>query len=162
MRADRRDPSTGVAARSAEENDRDFDDAGRPRPPIRRPFLSGAPLTGMRIRPIARVPRVSRSTLGDVARRLAASTTGTSRVWALTLVLTAVALAVATLVLPAAAPAVAPIEFPWWVLAAVFYLAEAEVIHLHIGRSAHSFSMSEIPLVYGIFFFRPADFSRRA
>ena len=42
--------------------------------------------------------------------------------------------------------------------AAGFYLAEAKVIHLHIGRSAHSFSMSEIPLVAGLFLVSPPAF----
>jgi diguanylate cyclase (GGDEF)-like protein len=91
-------------------------------------------------------------------RRLASSTTGTVRVWALTLLLTALALGLATLELPAGQPARAPVALPWWILAGVFYLTEAKVIHLHLGRSAHSFSMSEIPVVYGIFFFPPAEF----
>ncbi len=64
----------------------------------------------------------------------------------------------ASIELPAGPPAKAPVTLPWWVLAAVFYLTEAKVVHLHIGRSAHSFSMSEIPVVYGIFFFAPAEF----
>ena len=91
-------------------------------------------------------------------RRIGSSTTGTARVWALTVVLAAVAVVLATLELPAGPPAKAPVTLPWWVLAAVFYLTEAKVVHLHIGRSAHSFSMSEIPVVYGIFFFAPAEF----
>jgi hypothetical protein len=44
------------------------------------------------------------------------------------------------------------------VIGAGFYLAEAKVIHLHIGRSAHSFSMSELPLVAGLFFVSPPAF----
>ena len=74
------------------------------------------------------------------------------------MVLAAIALALAALELPARAAAQAPVALPWWVLAAVFYLTEAKVVHLHIGRSAHSFSMSEIPVVYGIFFFAPGEF----
>ena len=102
--------------------------------------------------------RLNRSALRDELRTLASSTTGTARVWALTVVLTVIALALASLELPAGAPAQAPVSLPWWVLAAVFYLTESKVVHLHIGRSAHSFSMSEIPVVYGIFFFSPAEF----
>jgi diguanylate cyclase (GGDEF)-like protein len=92
--------------------------------------------------------------------RFAASrmTTSTGRVWGLTVVLIALAGAVASLELPAAAPMQPPIAVPWWILAGLFYLTEARVVHLHIGRSAHSFSMSEIPVVYGIFFFSPAAF----
>jgi len=91
-------------------------------------------------------------------RRLGSSTTGTARVWALTVVLGAIALVLATIELPAGQLAQAPVAVPWWLLAGLFYLTEAKVVHLHLGRSAHSFSMSEIPVVYGIFFFRPAEF----
>jgi len=93
-----------------------------------------------------------------MVRRLGSSTTGTARVWALTVVLGAIALVLATIELPAGQLAQAPVAVPWWLLAGLFYLTEAKVVHLHIGRSAHSFSMSEIPVVYGIFFFRPAEF----
>jgi diguanylate cyclase (GGDEF)-like protein len=86
------------------------------------------------------------------------STTGTTRVWALTVVLTAIAIVLAVAELPAGAPARAPVPLPWWVLAGIFYVTESRVVHLHIGRSAHSFSMSEIPVVYGIFFFAPAEY----
>jgi diguanylate cyclase (GGDEF)-like protein len=91
-------------------------------------------------------------------RRLAASTTGTSRVWALTLVLTAVAASLAAIELPAGQAARPPLLLPWWALAILFYATEAKVVHLHIGRSAHSFSMSEIPVVYGLFFLSPAEY----
>ena len=47
---------------------------------------------------------------------------------------------------------------PVWLLAGGFFLAEAKVIHLHIGRSAHSFSMSEVPLVAGLFLVAPRPF----
>src|SRR5262245_4979450 len=59
---------------------------------------------------------------------------------------------------PVAPPIAVPVMIPWWVLAAGFYLAEAKVIHLHIGRSAHSFSMSELPLVAGLFLVTPPEF----
>src|SRR6266850_80071 len=102
--------------------------------------------------------RLNPPTLRDWLRRLASSTTGTARVWALTVVLSIVAVLLASLELPAGQPAQPPVVIPWWVLAGIFFLTEAKVVHLHIGRSAHSFSMSEIPLVYGLFFFRPAEF----
>ena len=102
--------------------------------------------------------QLNRAAFRDGLRRLGSSTTGTARVWALTVVLATIAVALATIELPAGPPAKAPVALPWWVLAAVFYLTEAKVVHLHIGRSAHSFSMSEIPVVYGIFFFAPAEF----
>jgi len=91
-------------------------------------------------------------------QRLASSSTSTRRVWALAVVFTAVAVMIARLELPAGAPAQAPVGIPLIVVALLFYVTEAKVVHLHIGRSAHSFSMSEIPVVYGIFFFSPAEF----
>jgi diguanylate cyclase (GGDEF)-like protein len=102
--------------------------------------------------------RSPRAALRDAVRKLGASTTGTTRVWALTVLLTGVALALASVELPSGAPFQAPVAVPWWLLVGVFYLTEAKVVHLHIGRSAHSFSMSEIPVVYGIFFFAPGEF----
>jgi diguanylate cyclase (GGDEF)-like protein len=104
------------------------------------------------------VRRPIRAALRDGVRRLASSTTGTARVWALTALLSAIAVVLATMELPAGQPAQPPVVVPWWVLAGLFYLTEAKVVHLHIGRSAHSFSMSEIPVVYGIFFLAPAEF----
>jgi signal transduction histidine kinase len=45
---------------------------------------------------------------------------------------------------------------PWWPLAVAFGLAEVFVIHLRIDRDAHSFSLSEIPLVIGLAYAAPA------
>src|SRR6185369_7500889 len=92
------------------------------------------------------------------ARRFTSSTTGTARVWALTILLIAIAAVLLAIEVPAGQPTAPPVTIPWWLLAGIFFLTEAKVVHLHIGRSAHSFSMSEIPLVYGLFFFRPAEF----
>jgi diguanylate cyclase (GGDEF)-like protein len=108
-----------------------------------------------------RMAGAARQGLGLVrsrVKRLPIAMTGTARVWALTVLLTVVATVVAALELGDGQPAKAPIDLPLWLLAALFYVAEARVVHLHIGRSAHSFSMSEIPVVYGIFFFQPGDY----
>ena len=105
----------------------------------------------------ARMAGAARSGLGMVRSRLG-RTTGTSRVWALAILLTAGAAVGAALELGDGQPAKAPLDLPLWLLAILFYVAEARVVHLHIGRSAHSFSMSEIPVVYGIFFFPAGDY----
>jgi diguanylate cyclase (GGDEF)-like protein len=52
---------------------------------------------------------------------------------------------------------VATFHIPWLVLAFVFYLAETCLVHLHFRRGAHSFSMSEVPLVLGLFFATPRE-----
>ena len=41
---------------------------------------------------------------------------------------------------------------PWWSLAIGFLVAERCVVHLHFKRSAHSFSLGDIPLVFGLLF----------
>ena len=52
---------------------------------------------------------------------------------------------------------VAAFHIPWLLLAALFYLAEVCLVHLHFRRGAHSFSMSEVPLVLGLFFATPRE-----
>ncbi len=51
----------------------------------------------------------------------------------------------------------APFVLPWWLVAASFYVIEIKVVHLHFRRGAHSFSLSEVPLVIGLFFAAPGD-----
>ena len=46
----------------------------------------------------------------------------------------------------------APLAVPWWALAAGFGLAEVAVVHYDFRRAAHSFSMHELPLTFGLFF----------
>jgi signal transduction histidine kinase len=48
-------------------------------------------------------------------------------------------------------------QLPWWSMAIGFYVAELAVVHLRFRQDAHSFSMSEIPLVLGLFFATPID-----
>src|SRR5919106_1692300 len=85
------------------------------------------------------------------ARRLS----GTTRVWILT-----AAIAVAAVLLYAAGvrrlPPLADANWlPLPILAGLFYLAELAVVHFRFRRDAHSFSLSEVPLVLGLFFAAP-------
>ena len=91
-------------------------------------------------------------------RSFIADTSGSTRVWLFTLVLILLTALLAIVVVPPQPPIAVPIAIPMWLLAIGFYLAEAKVIHLHIGRSAHSFSMSELPLVAGLFLVTPPAF----
>ena len=43
-------------------------------------------------------------------------------------------------------------ELPWWAIAAGFVVAEACVVHLEFRRSAHSFSLADVPFVFGLVF----------
>ncbi len=54
-------------------------------------------------------------------------------------------------------PLVGSFELRWWALAPAFGAAEAAVVHIQFRKDAHSFSMSEIPLVVGLFFAAPVD-----
>jgi diguanylate cyclase (GGDEF)-like protein len=50
----------------------------------------------------------------------------------------------------------APFEIPFWFLVGAFALAEVGVVHIQLRRDAHTFSLSEFPLVLGLFFAAPA------
>jgi diguanylate cyclase (GGDEF)-like protein len=52
---------------------------------------------------------------------------------------------------------IAMTHVPWPILALLFYLAEICLVHLHFRRGAHSFSMSEVPLLLGLFFATPRE-----
>src|SRR3954447_15864971 len=41
---------------------------------------------------------------------------------------------------------------PWWAIAAGFVVAEACVVHVEFRRSAHSFSLPDVPFVFGLVF----------
>jgi len=45
---------------------------------------------------------------------------------------------------------------PWWGIALAFYVAEAWPVHVHFRTQAHTLSVTEIGLVFGLFFATPA------
>ena len=47
------------------------------------------------------------------------------------------------------------LTIPWWVLAGLFGAAEIWVFHIQFGREAKSISLSEIPMVLGLFYATP-------
>lgn len=51
-----------------------------------------------------------------------------------------------------ASPIVGSLQLPFWALLASFAAAERFVVHIHFRRSAHSMSLAEIPLVFGLVF----------
>lgn len=53
-------------------------------------------------------------------------------------------------------PLPAPVHIPWWGLAIGFAITEYFVVHIELRREAHSFSLSDISLVLGLFFVDPA------
>ena len=48
-----------------------------------------------------------------------------------------------------------PVAVPWGLFIVAFAATEMAVVHLHVRRSAQTFSLSEVPLVLGLFFVAP-------
>jgi diguanylate cyclase (GGDEF)-like protein len=49
-------------------------------------------------------------------------------------------------------------QLPWWLLAALSAAAEMFVLHIQVRREAQAISLSEIPLVFGLFRCAPGQF----
>ncbi len=52
----------------------------------------------------------------------------------------------------------APFAIPWPLAALAFYLGETNVVEVHFLRERHSFSLSELPGILGLFFLSPTDY----
>ncbi len=87
-------------------------------------------------------------------RTLASRATGEHRVWALSL-LVAVLAGLVAWELGGLSAIESARTIPVGVLAGAFYLGEITVVHVKFKRNTQSFSMSEIPLVLGLFFLSP-------
>jgi diguanylate cyclase (GGDEF)-like protein len=71
--------------------------------------------------------------------------------WGLAIAVFATALALYAGGVHGLAPLARP-HLPWWGMALAFAIAERCVVHLHFRRGAHSFSLGDIPLVFGLIF----------
>jgi diguanylate cyclase (GGDEF)-like protein len=81
---------------------------------------------------------------------------GKPAVWALIVAMAAGALAL-TLLHLRHLPALGPHPRPsWWVLAVAFAVAELGVVHIEFRRNVHIFTVSELPLVFGLIFATPS------
>jgi diguanylate cyclase (GGDEF)-like protein len=78
-----------------------------------------------------------------------------SKVWWLNTTMAVAALLLWLLAIRGHHPATATLGVPWWSLGALFFLGEAWVLHVHFGRSAYSFSLTEICYVLGLLFLDP-------
>src|SRR4051812_13567678 len=52
-------------------------------------------------------------------------------------------------------PFVGSVNLPWWALAIGFAATETWVVHLQVKRESQDVSVSELPLVLGLFFASP-------
>jgi diguanylate cyclase (GGDEF)-like protein len=82
-------------------------------------------------------------------RRLRLSRAGL--VWIYVLALAAAAAAIFFRFAAGAEPLTTP-HMDWWLIALAFVAAEVCVVHLEFRRSAHSFSLADIPFVFGLIF----------
>jgi diguanylate cyclase (GGDEF)-like protein len=78
-------------------------------------------------------------------------------IWLLTVAVAAAATAVYVVSIAPMSDAQPERHLPWWSLAMAFALAEAWVVHFHFRRSSHSFSLGELPLIFGLLFLAPNE-----
>src|SRR5215218_611903 len=121
--------------------------SGSPHPRRRR-----SDITSLTRRPTPQEPDPDRS-FGVRSRlaRAAARMRGINRVWLLNL---AIAVGAGALI---AGPvdgyeAIADPELPWWLLAVVVAATERWPVHLEFRRSAHSFSLTDVPVTLALLF----------
>ncbi|MDQ4006390.1 MAG: ATP-binding protein, partial [Actinomycetota bacterium] len=94
---------------------------------------------------------------GGARRRSLTRLGATGRVWAFTAFLAGLATATYFGVVRGFDTAPAPFRIQWWLLALMFLVAEILVVYVDFRRNAYSFSLSEIPLVIGLFMATPGD-----
>ena len=82
-------------------------------------------------------------------RRLRLSRVGAVSLYGFTLAVAAAAIFVTQL---QGEPALSEPHLPWWAIAAGWVIFESCVVHLQFRRSAHSFSLADLPFVFGMLF----------
>ena len=81
-----------------------------------------------------------------------------TRVWLFTLLLGGAALAGYLVDVRHLESFASPVHVPWPILAIAYLAAETKVILVHFRRETHSFSLSEVPAVIGLFFVTPNEY----
>lgn len=82
---------------------------------------------------------------------------GSARVWVLAALQGALALGLYLAFIRGLQPVDAPFQIPWWGMALLFYLGEVPAIDVQIRRNAFAFSLSEVPIVIGLFLATPGS-----
>jgi diguanylate cyclase (GGDEF)-like protein len=95
------------------------------------------------------------SDIPGLQRAVGQAFSGPPRVWLLTAALAAAAIGMYVLGVRNLSALESPVHLEWWIVAAMYGLAEVLVVHLQFRRDTHSFSLSEIPLLVGLFFLEP-------
>jgi diguanylate cyclase (GGDEF)-like protein len=92
-----------------------------------------------------------------MARRLFARLRSDGPVWALIAAMGSMAAILFVLVVRDLESPVGGVHLPWWALALAFAAAEVFVVHINFRHSALSLSLSEVPLVAGLFLSHPSE-----
>ncbi len=83
---------------------------------------------------------------------------GRFRVGALTAALASVAMLIYGLFLRDVQSGRGVTDIPWPVFSVGFFLVEVKVVEVYYRRERHSFSVSEVPAVFGLFYLSPAQY----
>lgn len=94
---------------------------------------------------------------GRTSRSLQRVFGGSSAAWALVVVVGASGVALYLSAVASLPQLEAPVHIAWFALVPAFFLTEILVVHLQLRRDAHSFSLSEVPIVLGLFFASPTE-----
>ncbi|MGH2751616.1 MAG: EAL domain-containing protein [Actinomycetota bacterium] len=86
---------------------------------------------------------------------MAHSANNMARLWLLVAAIGVLALTLFAWPVTGLDPTSSEIRIPWWALLALFAVSEVAVVHVFFAGEAHSFSLSEVPLVLGLFFADP-------
>ena len=93
------------------------------------------------------------SATGEAPRKRRLS--GATRVWLLTALIAAASAALFGKVVVPLQPIEGQLYVPWSIFAIAFLITEAFVVHVHFRKEAHTFSMTELALVLGLFMVAP-------
>jgi len=88
---------------------------------------------------------------GGIAR-IKGAVSPRARVTGFSLALSVAGLAAFLALRPSLHATTAPLSVPWPIFAFAYFLAEIKVIEVHYRRETHSFSLSEVPAIIGLFF----------
>jgi diguanylate cyclase (GGDEF)-like protein len=90
-----------------------------------------------------------------ISNRPKVSVPADARIWAFAAFLAVAAFLLATGPLEGRTLANRPFEIPWWILTVLFFVSEVAVVHIQLKRQVFSASLSELPLVLGLYFVAP-------
>ena len=101
---------------------------------------------------VRRFPRLRSLVARFAPSRPRPMSSGQGAIWILNGVLVLAAVALLSAGAGSARPVIPSMRLPFWMLLIGFAVAERFVVHIHFRHSAHSVSLGEVPLVFGLLF----------